>query len=127
MMMNFMLCLGAIVAICLLFLHRVSVVILTAMLIAMIDIDLVGSIQCVHTHARAHTQTHIQQTHTHTQTHAHTHIHTHTDVSCPGHSMWGLEVNSISVINMIMAVGFVQTLSLFCNLNPHTKLRKSLW
>lgn len=47
MMMNFMLCLGAIVVICLIFLHSVSVVFLTAMLIAMIDIDLVGSIQCV--------------------------------------------------------------------------------
>lgn len=47
MMMNFALCLGAIVVICLVFLHRVSVVVLTGMLIAMIDIDLVGAIQCV--------------------------------------------------------------------------------
>merc|ERR1712166_74443 len=66
MMMNFALCIGAIVVICLIMLHYVSVVILTAMLITMIDIDLVGSIH-----------------------------------------FWGLEVNSISVINMIMAIGLV--------------------
>eukprot|EP01043_Picozoa_sp_COSAG02_P012686 COSAG02_NODE_493_length_21166_cov_13.181318_15_plen_65_part_00 len=47
MMMNFLLCLGAIAVICFVFLHSISVVVLTAILIAMIDIDLVGSIQCV--------------------------------------------------------------------------------
>jgi len=45
MMLNFAMCIGAIVVICLFLLHRVSVVILTGMLITMIDIDLVGSIQ----------------------------------------------------------------------------------
>ena len=40
--------------------------------------------------------------------------------------MWGLEVNSISVINMVMAVGFVQTHTLSHSI-PRTKLRESLW
>ena len=65
-MINFALCIAAIVVICLLILHRPSTVLFSAVLITMIDIDLVGSIYA-----------------------------------------WGLEVNSISVINLVMAVGLV--------------------
>ena len=66
MILNFALCIAAIVVICVLLLHRMSVVLLTGMLITMIDIDLVGSIH-----------------------------------------FWGLEVNSITIINLIMAIGLV--------------------
>jgi len=66
MILNFALCIAAIVFICVLLLHRMSVVLLTGMLITMIDIDLVGSIH-----------------------------------------FWGLEVNSITIINLIMAIGLV--------------------
>eukprot|EP01050_Picozoa_sp_SAG11_P046393 SAG11_NODE_23704_length_384_cov_0.901754_1_plen_69_part_00 len=44
MMANFALCIGAVVVICLFVLHQLPVVVLTALLITMIDIDLVGSI-----------------------------------------------------------------------------------
>ena len=66
MLVNFALCIAAIVVVCSLVLHQPAVVLLTAAVITMIDVDLVGSIH-----------------------------------------YWGLEVNSISVINLVMAVGLV--------------------
>ena len=43
LMVNFAMCIGVVVVICLLLLHRLNVVLLTAMLITMVDIDLVGT------------------------------------------------------------------------------------